>query len=51
MKSFNIVKKLEHYDIRGITKEWFKSCLDNRQQVIIVNNVKSAKCHTSCRIP
>ena len=46
-----LLKKLEHYDIRGIAKERFRSYLDNRQQIVIVNGVSSAKCSTSCGIP
>ena len=46
-----LLKKLEHYGIRGIANEWFRSYLDNGQQVVIVNGVSSAKCSTSCGIP
>ena len=42
--------KLEHYGIRGIANEWFRSYLDNRQQIVTVNGVSSAKCSTSCGI-
>jgi len=43
--------KLECYGIRGIANEWFRSCLDNRQQIVTVNGVSSAKCGISCGIP
>ena len=46
-----LLKKLEHYGIRGIASEWFRSYLDNRQQIVIVNGVSSAKCSTSRGIP
>ena len=46
-----LLKKLEHYGIRGIANEWFRSYLDNGQQIVIVNGVSSAKCSTSCGIP
>ena len=36
-----LIKKLEHYGIRGIAKEWFISYLSNRQQVVTVNSVAS----------
>ena len=43
--------KLEHYGIRRIVNEWFRSYLNNRQQIVTVNGVSSAKCSTSCGIP
>ena len=46
-----LLMKLEHYGIRGIANEWFRSYLDNRQQIVTVNGVSSAKCRTSCGIP
>ena len=39
-----LLMKLEHHGIRGIGNEWFRSYLDNRQQIVIVNDVSSAKC-------
>ena len=44
-----LLKKLEHYGIRGIANDWFKSYLDNCQQVVTVNNVTSGKCRNSTR--
>ena len=46
-----LLKKLEHYGIREIANEWFRSYLDNRQQIVTVSGVSSAKCSTSCGIP
>ena len=46
-----LLKKLEHYGIRGIANEWSRSYLDDRLQIVIVNGVSSAKCSTSCGIP
>ena len=46
-----LLMKLEHYGIDGIENEWFRSYLDNRQQIVVVNGVLSAKCSTSCGIP
>ena len=34
-------KKLEIYDIRGITKKWFKSFLKDRKQYITIQGIKS----------
>ena len=28
----NLIGKLNHYSIRGLSLDWFKSCLTNRQQ-------------------
>ena len=44
------LKKLEHYGIRGCAHDWFKSYLNNRQQVVTVNNETSDKCTLSCGI-
>ena len=37
-----LLKKLEHYGIRGIVLEWFKSYLDKRQQYVAVNGAESS---------
>ena len=42
---------MENYGIRGCANNWFKSYLNNRQQVVTVNNEKSDKCTISCGIP
>ena len=36
-----LIKKLEHYGIRGIAKEWFKSYLSNRYQKVKIGNTFS----------
>ena len=46
-----LLRKLEHYGIRGVANDWFKSYLTNRQQVVMVNNTTSNKCDMTCGIP
>ena len=42
-KAFNTVEhdillsKLEHYSVRGLANEWFKSYLSNRKQYVSIN--------------
>ena len=34
------LQKFQHYDIRGIAHEWFKSYLENRKQFVSINGAK-----------
>ena len=36
-----ILSKLEHYDVRGIVNDWFKSYLSNRKQIVSINDYDS----------
>ena len=56
-KAFNTVnhnillKKLHHYGIRGITNDWFKSYLNNRNQQTKVNDSISEKTEVTYGVP
>ena len=43
--------KLENYGIRGVSLEWFKSYLSNRQQFVTYNNCKSSTSNVYCGVP
>ena len=45
-----LFKKLEHYGIRGIPPEWFKSYLNNRKQYVSVcgNISETWRSHVEC---
>ena len=36
-----LIQKLEHYELRGISKKWFSSCLTNRKQFVSIDNCNS----------
>ena len=46
-----LLKKLHHYGIRGITKDWFTSYLNNRTQQTKVNDSISEKIEITYGVP
>ena len=46
-----LITKLEHYGIRGIELELFKSYLTNRKQYVQIDNVKSQTRAVTCGVP
>ena len=46
-----LLKKLEHYGIRGVALDWFSSYLSERKQHVSVNGHSSEKLEISCGVP
>ena len=46
-----LLKKMEHYGIRGIAINWFTSYLSNRKQYVSVNERTSEYLTISCGVP
>ena len=46
-----LLEKLEHYGIRGVPLNWFKSFLLNRSQYTYVNSTQSCSLEIKCGIP
>ena len=46
-----LLLKLEHYGIRGVALDWFKSYLNDRQQYVTYNNCRSSISNVNCGVP
>ena len=46
-----LLKKLKHYEIRGVALEWFCSHLSNRKQYASVNGHISETLQIRCEVP
>ena len=46
-----LIQKLELYGMKGVTLDWFRSYLANRQQVCCANGVFSAAEKITCGVP
>ena len=45
------MKKLDHYGIRGVSHNWFKSYLQNRQQFVKYKSFNSVSLSVDCGVP
>ena len=46
-----LLKKLEHYGIRGTALSWFQSYLSNRKQFVSINGHSSSLTNIACGVP
>ena len=46
-----LLKKMEHYGVRGVVHQWFASYLSNREQFVSVNGHNSSLKKVSCGVP
>lgn len=46
-----LLKKLDHYGIRGTALSWFKSYLCDCKQFVSVNGLSSLTCDITCGVP
>ena len=45
-----LLKKLEYYDVRGISNKWFASYFSNRKQFVSINGYKSNLTDVKCGV-
>ena len=46
-----LLAKLNHYGIRGVSNDWFKSYLSNRSQHVSINGYDSGLAAINCVVP
>ena len=46
-----LLAKLNHYGIRGVSNDWFKSYLSNRSQYVSINGYNSGLAAINCGVP
>ena len=46
-----LLAKLNHYGIRGVSNDWFKSYLSNRNQYVSINGFDSGLTSINCGVP
>ena len=46
-----LIKKLEHYGIRGTCNNWFRSYLTERKQYVSINGFQSEKVNMEYGVP
>ena len=46
-----MLAKLNHYGIRGVSNDWFKSYLSNRSQYVSINGYESFLAVINCGVP
>ena len=46
-----LLRKLEHYGIRGVAKKYFKSYLTNQKQFVTIGIIASEQKSVTCGVP
>ena len=46
-----LIAKMNHYGIHGISNDWFKSYLSNRNQYVSISDFDSGLTTTNCSVP
>ena len=46
-----LLVKLNHYDVRGVSNDWFRYYLSNRQPYVSINGYDSGLTKINCGVP